>query len=213
MLRCQFGLNVLLQKNVVDERGYVHHLDLPPTTLGSTSRSPSPSPSPSPQPHFSIPAALQPHAGQPHPLPPIPVQYQPNYGAPQQSLALPPPAPHGPRSPGLVSHRSHTPSPERSGLGRPPLLATVPDDPSEAPNGGAPKQTSPLGILVPRRDADRDDNAGDVDGEIRTPIRPSAKALGKRRVVEAEEPDRKLCTLVTRRILSLTVHSGRIQPR
>ncbi|KAH9988894.1 hypothetical protein BJV77DRAFT_1019728 [Russula vinacea] len=176
-------------KNVVDERGYVHHLDLPPTTLGSTSRSPSPSPSPSPQPHFSIPAALQPHAGQPHPLPPIPVQYQPNYGAPQQSLALPPPAPHGPRSPGLVSHRSHTPSPERSGLGRPPLLATVPDDPSEAPNGGAPKQTSPLGILVPRRDADRDDNAGDVDGEIRTPIRPSAKALGKRRVVEAEEPD------------------------
>ena len=31
----------------------------------------------------------------------------------------------------------------------------------------------------------------DDDDDIRTPIRPSAKALGKRRVVEAEEPDRK----------------------
>jgi hypothetical protein len=177
-------------KNVVDERGYVHQLDLPPTTLGSTSRSPSPSPSPSPQPHFSIPAALQPH-GQLHPLPPIPVQFQPNFGTPQQSLALPPPAPHGPRSPGLVTHRSHTPSPERGGLGRPSLLATVPSEPltpSDSPNGGVPKPT-PLGIIVPRRDVDGDGGDRDGDENIRTPIRPSAKALGKRRVVEAEEPD------------------------
>ena len=174
----------------------MHSLDLPPT-LGSTSRSPSPSPSPSPQPaHFSIPAALQPH-GQPHPLPPIPVQYQPNYGAPQQSLALPPPAPHGPRSPGLVMHRSHTPSPERSGFGR-SLLAAVPSDLlSEAPNGGAAKPTPPLGIVVPHKNADGDDDGGDEG--VRTPIRPSAKALGKRRVVEVEEADRKLCTLVRRR--------------
>lgn len=31
----------------------------------------------------------------------------------------------------------------------------------------------------------------DDDDECTTPIKPSAKALGKRKVVEAEEPDRK----------------------
>jgi hypothetical protein len=204
-LRCHCDLSAFLQKNVIDERGYVHNLDLPPTG-GSSSRSASPSPSPSPQPpHFSIPAALQPHAGQPHPLPPIPVQYQPNYGAPQQSLALPPPAPHGPRSPGLVMHRSHTPSPERSGFGRSSVLATVPNPPlapSEAPNGGVSKPTPPpLGIVVPRIDADGKEYK---EEEIRTPIRPSAKALGKRRVVEAEEADRKSYTLVTLLLIILT---------
>ena len=182
----------------------MHNLDILPTSGGSSSRSPSPSPSPSPHPpHFSIPAVLQPHAGQPHPLPPIPVQYQPNYGTPQQSLALPPPAPHGPRSPGLVLHRSHTPSPERSGgFGRSSLLATVPNPPltpSEAPNGGASKPTpTSLGIAVPPRDADGE---GDGNEDIRTPIRPSAKALGKRRVVETEEADRKSCTLVILRLI------------
>ncbi|KAI0277856.1 hypothetical protein BGY98DRAFT_977023 [Russula aff. rugulosa BPL654] len=173
-------------KNVIDERGYVHSLDLPPTG-GSSSRSASPSPSPSPQPHhFSIPAALQPHVGQPHPLPPIPVQYQSNYGVPQQSLALPPPAPHGPRSPGLVMLRSHTPSPERGGFGRSSILGAVANPPlahSEAPNGGVSKP--PLGIVVPRVDVDGQDH----EEEVRTPIRPSAKALGKRRVVEVEEAD------------------------
>jgi hypothetical protein len=34
--------------------------------------------------------------------------------------------------------------------------------------------------------------AVDDDEECTTPIKPSAKALGKRKVVEAEEPDRKL---------------------
>jgi len=198
-------LNAFLQKNVIDERGYVHNLDLPPTGGGSSSRSASPSPSPSPQPpHHSVPAALQPHAGQPHPLPPIPVQYQPNYGAPQQSLALPPPAPHGPRSPGLV--RSHTPSPERSGFGRSSLLATVPNPPlahSEAPNGGLSKpKPLPLGIIVPDLDADGQDYE---EEEIRTPIRPSAKALGKRRVIESEEADRKSYTLVTLQLNILTL--------
>lgn len=179
---------------MIDEHGYVHNLDLPPIGGGSSSRSASPSPSPSPQPHYSIPAALQPHVGQPHPLPPIPVQFQPSYGAPQQSLALPPPAPHGPRSPGLVMHRSHTPSPERSGFGRSPHLSTVPNPPpapSEAPNGGVSKP--PLGIVVPRMGADGEDYG---EEEIRTPIRPSAKALGKRRVVETEEADRKSYMLV-----------------
>jgi hypothetical protein len=163
----------------------VHNLGLPPTGGGSSSRSASPSPSPSPQPHYSISAVLQPHAGQPHPLPPVPVQYQPNYGAPQQSLALLPPAPHGPRSLGLVLHRAHTPSPKRSGFGRsslatvpnPPLLVTVPNPPlghSEAPNGGVSKP--PLGIAVPRVDTDGQDYR---EEEVRMPIRPSAKALGK----------------------------------
>ncbi|KAH8977421.1 hypothetical protein EDB92DRAFT_1917348 [Lactarius akahatsu] len=178
-------------RNVVDDRGYVHHLDIMPPSLGSSSRSPSPSPSPSPKPPpIPIPAVLQPHAGQPHPLPPIPVQHQPNYAPTQPSLALPPPAPHGPRSPGLVLHRSHTPSPERGGLPRPSLHAAVPPNsaPSfsgDAPNGGALKPS--LGIIVPRGDNDGEDEDGEEN--IRTPIRPSAKALGKRRVVEAEEPD------------------------
>lgn len=205
MLRCHCDLNVFLQKNVIDEHGYVHNLDLPPTG-GSSSRSASPSPSPSPQPpHYSIPAALQPHVGQPHPLPPIPVQFQPNYGPPQQSLALPPPAPHGPRSPGLVMHRSHTPSPERSGFGRSSLLATAPNPPlapSDAPNDGVSSLTPPpLVVVVPRMDTD----GQDYEEEIRTPIRPSAKALGKRRVVETEEADRKSLTLVILRLIILTL--------
>ncbi|KAH9025582.1 hypothetical protein EDB85DRAFT_2149666 [Lactarius pseudohatsudake] len=174
----------------VDDRGYVHHLDIMPPSLGLSSRSPSPSPSPSPNPPpIPIPAVLQPHAGQPHPLPPIPVQ-QPNYAPTQPSLALPPPAPHGPRSPGLVLHRSHTPSPERGGLPRPSLHAAVLPNSAQpfsedAPNGGALKPS--LGIIVPRGDNEGEDEDGEEN--IRTPIRPSAKALGKRRIVEAEEPD------------------------
>jgi len=41
--------------------------------------------------------------------------------------------------------------------------------------------------------------------EIRTPIKPSAKALGKRRVVEMEEADRKSYTVVTLRLDILTL--------
>ena len=181
---------------MVDERGYVHHLDIVPPSLGSSSRSASPSPSPSPQPPLiPIPAALQPHAGQPHPLPPIPIQHQPNFAQAQPLLALPPPAPQGPRSPGLVLHRSHTPSPERGGFTRPYLHAAVPNHSAPpvsgaALNGGASKPA--LGIVTSRKDGEDKDRVGDEEGDdIRTPIRPSAKALGKRRVVEAEEPDRK----------------------
>ncbi|KAI0299014.1 hypothetical protein B0F90DRAFT_1810761 [Multifurca ochricompacta] len=179
-------------KNVVDERGYVHRLDLPPTSLGSSSRSPSPSPSPSPKPpSLPIPVALQPHGGQPHPLPPIPVQHQQNYATPQPSLALPPPAPHGPRSPGLVMHRSHTPSPERGGFARPSLLTSVPNA-TDVPNGSASKPAVPsLGIIVSSGGdiVDDEEKEEEEEEDIRTPIRPSAKALGKRRLIEAEEPD------------------------
>ncbi|KAF8267754.1 hypothetical protein EI94DRAFT_1729519 [Lactarius quietus] len=138
-----------------------------------------------------------PHLGQPHPLPPIPMQLQPNYAPTQASLALPPPAPQGPRSPGLLMHRSHTPSPERSGLARPSLHAAIPNSAppfsvaAAPPNGGATKPT--LGTIV-GRDEDKGKEKEKVDDEedeenVRTPIRPSAKALGKRRVVEVEEPD------------------------
>ena len=76
---------------------------------------------------------------------------------------------------------------------RPSLHTAVPNStlPSSgaAPNGGELKPS--LGITVSRRDYEDDDD----DEDIRTPIRPSAKALVKRRVVEAEEPDRKSKTL------------------
>lgn len=50
-----------------------------------------------------------------------------------------------------------------------------------------------MGIIVPRKDTDEDDEEEEADSEdIRTPIRPSSKALGKRRVIETEDPDRKL---------------------
>jgi hypothetical protein len=97
-------------------------------------------------------------------------------------------------------HRSHTPSPERGGLSRPSLLATLPNATptlSEAPTGGASKMSvPPSGIVVTRKEGDGDDD-GNEEVNIRTPIRPSAKALGKRRVIEVEEPDRKLGILVT----------------
>jgi hypothetical protein len=97
-------------------------------------------------------------------------------------------------------HRSHTPSPERSGLGRPSLLSTVPNAtpvPSEGASGGVSKPlVPPLSIVVTRREVD-DDDRDDEEENIRTPIRPSSKALGKRRVIEVEEPDCELGILVT----------------
>ena len=76
------------------------------------------------------------------------------------------------------------------------------------------KQISPsLGIIVPRKDADDEEEEDEDEEDIRTPIRPSAKALGKRRVIETEDPDRKLLHPCQSKMLSLTVfHSGRIQP-
>jgi len=84
-------------------------------------------------------------------------------------------------------------------------------------NGGGSKPAPPtLGIVVPRRDED-DEGDGDGAEEIRTPIRPSAKALGKRRVVEAEEPDRKFFARLTFDFYGIimidVVVSGRFQPR
>jgi len=45
-----------------------------------------------------------------------------------------------------------------------------------------------LGIVVPQKDEDHDAD-DDEEENIRTPIRPSSKALGKRRLIETEEAD------------------------
>jgi len=72
--------------------------------------------------------------------------------------------------------------------------------PSEASSGGPSKLSAPpLGIVVARREDDDDDD--DNRENIRTLIRPSAKALGKRRVIEVEVQvvTRKSRILVTRK--------------
>ncbi|KAI0651280.1 hypothetical protein C8Q79DRAFT_996771 [Trametes meyenii] len=142
----------------------------------SRSASPSPSTSPSPAPSLIItptPSSIS-HG---HPLPPIP--HQPasaNHTHPVaqqgsiQSLAPPPPAPHGPRSP---THRSNTPSPERASVGRAPRTSI------ESNQSAARQQATSK--LRP----ESGEEWSDLDEEARTPVRPSAKALGKRKVVES----------------------------
>ena len=103
VLLCHCDLNILLQRNVVGVQLYAQFRSTSNPWLymkqpfSVTFAFPT---APPPPPHFSIPATLQPHQ-----LPQISVQCQPNYGAPQQSLALLPPTPHGSCSPGLVMHR------------------------------------------------------------------------------------------------------------
>ena len=62
------------------------------------------------------------------------------------------------------------------------------------PSDGGPTKPPlpPLGIVVTRKESVDDEDDNNQEENIRTPIRPSAKALGKRRVIEVEEPDRKL---------------------
>ncbi|KAI0632879.1 hypothetical protein C8Q77DRAFT_1058522 [Trametes polyzona] len=155
----------------------------------SSSRSPSPSPSTSPSPAPSLVITPTPssnnhstsHSG--HPLPPIPHgSIQPNHHLPTnhahpvaqqgsiQSLAPPPPAPHGPRSP---THRSTTPSPERTPAGRAPRT-------SLESNQSAARQQQVGGKLK----QESSEEWSDLDADAQTPVRPSAKALGKRKVVE-----------------------------
>jgi hypothetical protein len=92
----------------------------------------------------------------------------------QAALAPPPPAPHGPRSPAQLSLPSRTPSPEWTG-GPPngsPETSSLESVDSEVQNG---------------LELSQDD--GNISSE---PARPSAKALGKRKVVQTEEPDGRL---------------------
>ncbi|KAF9556442.1 hypothetical protein CPC08DRAFT_820448 [Agrocybe pediades] len=133
--------------------------------VGGSSRSPSPSSRP------------------PSPRPPVSLHTRPHHlnlseagsevdlnTVGGQNLAPPPAAPHGPRSPAPVSvaNQSRTPSP-----GTPVL---------------EPPYTNGIGYAY--GDRDRDDSlsmyASDEDEHL--PPKPSAKALGKRKVVEPEEP-------------------------
>ncbi|KAH9893941.1 hypothetical protein C8Q73DRAFT_745604 [Cubamyces lactineus] len=153
----------------------------------SSSRSPSPSPSTSPSPAPSLVVTPTPsNLSHNHPLPPIP--HQPaaatNHQHPvaQQgsihSLAPPPPAPHGPRSP---THRSNTPSPERASLNRAPRTSL------ESAQGQAGPRQQPS-----RLNQESSEEWSELDDEVKTPMRPSAKALGKRKVVEPPpDEDRK----------------------
>lgn len=89
-------------------------------------------------------------------------------------LAPPPPAPHGPRSPALLSVPSRTPSPEwPGGAANGSSKSSLDDSESRRQNGP---------VRVPKRF-----NSDDGD----TMSMPSAKALGKRKLVEAEQRDRK----------------------
>ncbi|KAF4568144.1 phosphatidylinositol-3,5-bisphosphate 5-phosphatase [Pleurotus pulmonarius] len=94
-----------------------------------------------------------------------------------QTLAPPPAAPHGPRSPAQSSTHSRTPSPSTPAYEMPPVMSTY--------SGSNTSRSLPLSSLAHDTDAD-DDNLH--------PAGPSEKALGKRRVVEEEEPEKPFDT-------------------
>ncbi|KAG2746000.1 hypothetical protein P692DRAFT_20782715 [Suillus brevipes Sb2] len=135
---------------------------------GGSSRTPSPMPSPpaSPRQHDLPPVV----PSQTHPLPRVPPALSPahsHYGSPPQSMSTPtllapPPPPVGPRSPAFPSR---PPSPDRGGLVRPSRGNSLEN----------------MGGALDRLHIDEIDVE---EEEVKSPIRPSAKALGKRRVVE-----------------------------
>ncbi|EGN94845.1 hypothetical protein SERLA73DRAFT_187914 [Serpula lacrymans var. lacrymans S7.3] len=162
------------------------------SSYGGSSRTPSPSPpSPPASPErFDLPSI---YPSQGHPLPRLPPNLSPKLstvpshgyansppipqlGTPTQLLAPPPPAPHGPRSPAQASVQSRTPSPER-----------VSSRPSRKNSSDSDKGDYVIGLerlqihdeYYPLEEEEEDD--------VKTPIRPSAKALGKRKVIEQLE--------------------------
>lgn len=152
----------------------------------SSSRSPSPSShSLSSAPSFVITTVAPAHS---HPLPPIPssttTPTAKHHQAPPistqgsiQSLAPPPHAPLGPRSPAhSTGPQSRTPSPERASLKQ-----SVPRSSLDSAPGSLARDMSRLGVH------NRDNTESDIH---ETPVRPSAKALGKRRQIEPTESDR-----------------------
>ncbi|EPS98820.1 hypothetical protein FOMPIDRAFT_1037243 [Fomitopsis schrenkii] len=164
--------------------GETHH-------AGSSSRSPSPSsPSLSSAPSFVITTAspaAQPTHSHTHPLPPIPspvaTPTAKHHHAPpiatqgsMQSLAPPPHAPLGPRSPAHSNApTSRTPSPERASLRH-----SAPRGSLDSVPGALTRDMSRLGVQ----------NKDEADcEEPERPIRPSAKALGKRRQVDPTESE------------------------
>lgn len=171
--------NQLRYEDLDRSLGDASHANL---AAASSSRSPSPSsPSYSPAPSFVVTPVPQPNShSHSHPLPPIPTHAQTNHAPPHtlplaaqgsiQSLAPPPHAPMGPRSPvHNAMPRSRTPSPDQSS--------------TRHNYGSRSSLESNPGVLA--RDVSRlrlhDSDAVDERG---TPLRPSAKALGKRKVVD-----------------------------
>ncbi|KAH9922326.1 uncharacterized protein BXZ73DRAFT_104144 [Epithele typhae] len=167
----------------VDEENNLQYLEPTENLIGgsSSSRAPSPPPSTSPSPAPSLVITSAHGHGSSHAAPvpsqpapgraPHPVQHTSSQGS-VLSLAPPPPAPHGPR---LPQQRSNTPSPERGQLnhvGRASMESTTARQPSNL-----------------RHDSSSEPSDADLD-ECKTPVRPSAKALGKRRVVEPPEGER-----------------------
>jgi len=168
---------------------------------GSSSRSPSPSLTSSPAQSFQHPSFVPSIT---HPLPRIPgnnLQGTPlntsathlsPYCVQNSALVPPPPAPHGPRSPILTMMTSRTPSPERFTSVPAPLSSS--DHHSRTDSSASSKDYHAVHNGLDRLQI----NAGkavpnDDDDEATTPIKPSAKALGKRKVVEAD-PDRAFDT-------------------
>ncbi len=157
------------------------HLEPPQPIYGGSSHTPSPSSSPSASPAPSV--TITHSLGHPRSL--MPAQpTQPtsmNYGSQPSlpSLAPPPPAPHGPRP---VATRSRTPSPDRSSLAHSQQYREYNHDLLQQAVGRVTLNDSESPI-------DSDDDHG-RDGRIQ---QPSAKVLGKRRAVAAEDPDCKSC--------------------
>ncbi|KZT63220.1 hypothetical protein DAEQUDRAFT_734075 [Daedalea quercina L-15889] len=161
------------------EPGESHHAG------ASSSRSPSPSsPTLSSAPSFVITTASPAHS---HPLPPIPASTttptSKHHQAPPistqgsiQSLAPPPHAPIGPRSPAHSTGRSRTPSPERASLQQPVQRNSLDSIPESLARDMSKLRTQSK------------DDAGDDGPEA--PVRPSAKALGKRRQIDPPESER-----------------------
>ncbi|KAH8099783.1 hypothetical protein BXZ70DRAFT_1025894 [Cristinia sonorae] len=179
--------------------------------------SPSPSPSPSPPPSVTVTpyTPTQPHPLPPIPNSGYPnqinAQQQLAARALQQqqsqqtiNLSFPPPAPHGPRLP-LPPHRSGgspSPSPtDRSFVTGPPSIRAMEmsspewdrfaDGQSHRQGAQTPRGKHPYENILEMED---DSGSGGIDGgeenyEAVTPHQPSAKALGKRRVVDPEDQD------------------------
>ncbi|KAH0834019.1 hypothetical protein J3R83DRAFT_11255 [Lanmaoa asiatica] len=153
----------------------------PPGAYTGSSDPPSPplpSPTATPHQHFELPAVVP---SPNHPLPRIPPSLVPSalaqnqppghyYGSQANTpTLLAPPHPLGPRSPAQGVTTSRTPSPDRI-PGRPSGHGSVDSD-----NGHVLDVIERMNI---------EDDVSNSDDDLRTPIRPSDKALGKRRVVE-----------------------------
>lgn len=142
---------------------------------------PLPSPTATPLQHFELPTVVP---SPNHPLPRIPPSLVPSalplnqspghhYGSQANTpTLLAPPHPLGPRSPAQFVTTSRTPSPDR-----------IPGRPSRDDSVDSDKEH--ISDLVERMNIE--DDVSNSDDDLLTPIRPSAKALGKRRVVE--DPD------------------------